>query len=109
MSTPVGDRLARRHQGQVAAAAAAARLLAAQRLSGVEALDLAGDAHGQAGGVEALDDVDAAAAFAGPLPRGVAVVAQRADRAHAGDHHADPAVALCHVLVLCAQGGGRAL
>ena len=85
-STPcVDQRLLAGGDGELHEARAAARRLAVQVVGRVEVLHLAGDLHGQVGGVDDGDGRDAVAAGAQPLPVARQVVADGCDGAEAGD------------------------
>ena len=80
------------------------RVLGRHEGGGIEIADLPGDAGGEAGGVEMGDRTDAGTAVDHTLPGAGQVVAQRRDRAHAGD---DDATVAHGWLLVCLGMPGR--
>ena len=82
-----------------------ARLLRRDDVRHLEVLDLRRDAHGEPGGVERADEVDAALARNGGAPRGRRVVAERRDGSEPGDGDAaHRAILATGRLLRCAYG-----
>src|SRR4029079_7317955 len=84
----VDERLVGAHEGELDVAVGPPPLLAVEDVGRVEVLDLGGDSDRQAGGVEAGDRGDAGPPGEEPGPGRGHVVADRRQRAHAGDDDA---------------------
>ena len=82
------DGLARGGDGELGEAGHAAGGLAVHEVLRVEVADFAADRAGEAFDIEEGDGLDAAFAVNGAPPEGVDAVAERRERAHAGDHDA---------------------
>ena len=83
----VGQRLARRHEGELRVAVVAALLLAIQDRRRVEVGDLAGDPRRHARRVEGGDRPDARAAGDEPVPGGGDIAAEGGHHPQPGDDH----------------------
>ena len=81
------ERLAGADERELDVAVRAPHLLAVEDVGRVEVLDLGGDLDAEPGRVEVRDRRDAGASGDEPVPGRGHVVAERRDRAHAGDDH----------------------